>query len=94
MQEAVAEALEVCASLKISLPYPDPLEKVMQVCRDTADNVASMLQDVLKQRRTEIEFINGAIVREGKRLGIPTPVNATITSLVSVMEETYSEALF
>ena len=94
MQQAVAEALEICNSLKISLPYPDPLGKVMQVCRDTADNVASMLQDVLKNRRTEISFINGAIVQEGKRLGIPTPVNAVLTSVVSVIEESYSESLF
>ena len=93
MQQAVAEALEVCNSLQISLPYPDPLGKVMQVCRDTADNVASMLQDVLKNRRTEISFINGAIVQEGKRLGIPTPVNAVLTSVVSVVEETYGESL-
>jgi 2-dehydropantoate 2-reductase len=93
MQEAVAEALRVSSSLQISLPYPDPLGKVMQVCRDTADNVASMLQDVLKRRRTEIGFINGAIVREGKRLGVPTPVNSTLTSLVTVIEETYEESL-
>ena len=72
-------------------PYPDPWATVVQVCRDTAGNVASMLQDVLRQQPTEIAFINGAIVREGKRLGIPTPVNATLTSLVTVIQETYEE---
>jgi 2-dehydropantoate 2-reductase len=38
----------------------------------------SLLQDVLKGRRTEIEYLNGVVVAEGKRLGIATPVNAAI----------------
>jgi 2-dehydropantoate 2-reductase len=49
-----------------------------------------MLQDVLAQRETEVDFINGAIVREGERLGIDTPVNRTITNLVRTIEKTYS----
>jgi 2-dehydropantoate 2-reductase len=48
-----------------------------------------MLQDVLAQRETEVDFINGAIVREGERLGIDTPVNRTITNLVRAIEKTY-----
>jgi len=94
MEKAVAEAIEVCNAMQISLPYPDPLGKVIQVCRDTSENIASMLQDVLKKRRTEISFINGAVVREGKRMGIPTPVNEIITALMEVIEETYEESLF
>jgi 2-dehydropantoate 2-reductase len=93
MAEAVAEAVAVCGALQISLPFPDPRGKVEQVCRDTAANVASMLQDILKHRKTEIEFINGAIVREGRRVGVPTPVNATLTALVKALEETHEERL-
>jgi 2-dehydropantoate 2-reductase len=48
-----------------------------------------MLQDVLSQRRTEIDSINGAVVREGLRLGIPTPVNETLTRLVRTIEASY-----
>jgi len=65
----------------------------MEVCRATAGNIASMLQDVLKNKMTEIEAINGAIVREGQELGIPTPVNMTLTSLVQGLQETYEESL-
>jgi 2-dehydropantoate 2-reductase len=36
-----------------------------------------------------VDFINGAIVREGERLGIDTPVNRTITNLVRAIEKTY-----
>jgi 2-dehydropantoate 2-reductase len=59
----------------------------------TADNIASMLQDVLAQRATEIGFINGAIVREGRRLGIPTPVNLTLNSLVEALQDSYEDTV-
>ena len=46
-----------------------------------------MLQDILHGRKTEIEMINGAIVREGERLGVATPVNRTLTLLISCLEK-------
>ena len=91
MEEAVKEAVAVAEAKKIKLPYPDPIGRVIEVCRATAGNIASMLQDVLKEKLTEIDFINGAIVREGQALGIPTPVNLTLTSLVQVIQKTYQE---
>jgi 2-dehydropantoate 2-reductase len=48
-----------------------------------------MLQDVEAKRRTEIDAINGAIVERGEKLGIPTPVNKTLTDLVKIMELRY-----
>ena len=47
---------------------------------------SSMSQDVSKGRRTEIEFMNGFIAREGNKSGIPTPVNAAITSVVAEID--------
>ena len=91
MEGAVREAVAVSEAKNIHLPYPDPIGRVTEVCRATADNIASMLQDVLKGKMTEIEAINGAIVREGKALGIPTPINQTLTSLVQGIQETYGE---
>lgn len=94
MEEAVKEAVAVAKAKNIQLPYPDPLGRVMDVCEATAGNVASMLQDVLKGRRTEVDAINGAIVREGEAFGIPTPVNLTLTSLVQAIQETYHERIY
>ncbi|MBW2034693.1 MAG: 2-dehydropantoate 2-reductase [Deltaproteobacteria bacterium] len=93
MDQAVHEAVAVANAKDIRLPYPDPLERVLEVCRATAGNIASMLQDVLKQRLTEVAFINGAIVREGEALGIPTPINRALTCLVQAIEQTYKERL-
>lgn len=52
----------------------------------TADHRSSMLQDLERGRRTEIEAINGSIWRYGREAGIPTPVNATMTRLMRFRE--------
>jgi 2-dehydropantoate 2-reductase len=93
MEELVREAEAVAAAKKIKLPYDDPLARVMEVCRNTSDNISSMLQDVLNKKETEIDFINGAIVMEGEMLGIPTSVNRMITYIVKAIEESYQERL-
>ena len=93
MEEAVKEAVAVARAKDIQLPYPDPLGRVIEVCQATAGNIASMLQDVINEKETEVDFINGAIVREGKAMGIPTPINLTLTSLVQAIQETYQERI-
>ena len=77
----------------IDLPYADPLGRVLEVCRGTSDNVASMLQDILNSRVTEVAYINGAIVREGKKLHVPTPVNHTLTCIVEALQGTYDRRM-
>lgn len=92
LRSAVQEAVKIVKRKRIKLVYDDPIQKVESVCKATAANVSSMLQDVLNNKRTEIDFINGAITRQGKALGIPTPVNETLTALVKTIETTYNAA--
>jgi 2-dehydropantoate 2-reductase len=47
----------------------------------------SMGQDMVKGRRTEIDFLNGLIVRKGEEIGIPTPANAALTDIVKRVEK-------
>ena len=47
----------------------------------------SMGQDMVKGRRTEIEFLNGLIVRKGDEIGLPTPANAALTDIVKRVEK-------
>lgn len=89
MAGAVQEAVQVAAAKGIPLIYENPLEAVRQVCRLTASNVSSMLQDVLRGKKTEIDFINGAIVREGEKTGRPAPINGLLTGLVRTIEGSY-----
>jgi 2-dehydropantoate 2-reductase len=84
------ETAAVASALGIQLPYADPAARVLQHCRDIGAAKPSMLQDVERRRPTEIDAINGAIVREGTRLGIPTPYNHALLLLVRATEELYS----
>ncbi len=88
MAQAISEAEAVIHALNISLPYSNPPEQVKKVCAATAANRASMLQDILKRGRTEVAFINGAIVKKGKSLGIPTPCNAFLCEIIEALEAT------
>lgn len=90
---AVQEASKVVKRKRIKLAYDDPIQKVESVCKATAGNVSSMLQDILNRKRTEIDFINGAIIRQGKALGIPTPVNHVLTGLVKTIEVSYDKVV-
>jgi 2-dehydropantoate 2-reductase len=89
IKEAVREAAAVAEAKKITLPYPNPFRRALDVCRDTAGNTSSMLQDVLNKKATEVDYINGAIVREGDALGISTPTNRVLTSAVRAIQESY-----
>lgn len=88
LSQAVAEAVAVAQAAGITLPYDDPVAQVLSVAEGTAANRSSMLADVLRGAPTEIDFINGAIVREAERLGIETPVNRTLTALVRALDAT------
>ena len=51
---------------------------------------ASMLQDVEAHRATEIDYLNGGIARFGRELGVPTPLNDTITALIKGLEASWT----
>ena len=69
-------------------------EAVIEEClrmgrQDIGSNKSSMLMDVLKKRQTEIDVINGGIVKLGKKHGIETPVNASLAGLIRIIEQNY-----
>jgi len=88
LEMAVKEAMEVSRAEGIELK-DDPLVHCKMVAENTAKNLSSMYQDVTNRRRTEIDYINGAIARGGKKYGIKTPVNEILVKLVKAIEEGY-----
>ena len=54
--------------------------------RTSSEQRPSMGQDMQKGRRTEIEFINGFVVREGEKVGLPCSANAVLTDIVKRVE--------
>ena len=90
MRMAADEAYAVARAAGVNILLEgDPLETCVAGLKAASANKASMLQDVEARRRTEIEAINGAIVERGERLGVPTPINRTLTGLVKIIESRY-----
>jgi 2-dehydropantoate 2-reductase len=86
MREAVQECLQVAQASGIPLPEEATQKRVREVARRTASNRSSMLMDMLARRRSEVDAINGAVVRRGVELGVPVPVNQTLTRLIHALE--------
>ena len=62
---------------------------VLEVIRTTAANTSSMLQDIRAQRRTEIDYINGYVIRRARAQGIPTPENSRLYEFIKRKEHDY-----
>jgi 2-dehydropantoate 2-reductase len=84
--KVVDETVRVAAARGIKLERDRIVATVGAALREHAHHKASMLQDREHGRATEIETINGAVAREGARLGVATPVCDTLTDLVRVIE--------
>jgi 2-dehydropantoate 2-reductase len=83
----VDEGKAVAAAQGIELDA-DPEELIDHAARPEVayDHKASMLQDVEAHRPTEIDYLNGGIVRFGEEHGVPTPLNRAVWVLVKGLE--------
>jgi 2-dehydropantoate 2-reductase len=82
----VDEGRAVADALGIALDS-DPDELISRAAVENHDHKPSMLQDVLARRPTEIDVLNGGIVREGERAGVPTPLHAAVAALIEGLEK-------
>lgn len=82
----VKEGWTVAKERKIKLLFDNPLERTLAVAKMTSENISSMLVDVLRGSKTEIDSINGAIVREGDKMGLSVANNRAIVNLLSIIE--------
>ena len=85
MVDTVSEGSRVAKKLGLNFDE-DPIEHTLKVAEATAKNKNSMLQDVEVGRRTEIDYMNGAIWKVGSEIGVPTPMNRMLTVLVKGLE--------
>jgi 2-dehydropantoate 2-reductase len=93
MQSLLREVIAVAQAQDIPLNFDERWEAITGLLKRCAPNAkSSMLQDVERTRRTEIDVINGAVVEAGQRLGIPTPHNDAMFWLVKSLEETFEPA--
>jgi 2-dehydropantoate 2-reductase len=86
IRQVVEEVAAVSAAMKVPLP-PDMSERVVKTSQEIRDIHTSMYDDWKAGRRTEIDHLNGYIVKQGRKFGIPTPVNEALTAMIKTMTE-------
>lgn len=86
MVKTVIEGKHVASKNGVKLEN-DPVSSMLKTAELTAQNKNSMLQDIERGKRTEIDFINGAISSLGKKLRVSTPLNSLLTYLVRGLEK-------
>jgi 2-dehydropantoate 2-reductase len=82
----INEAAAVAAAKGIKLAYDDPVQWVSDFVGKIPNARPSMYQDLLAGRRSEIDSIQGGVVAEGAKLGVPTPTCAFMVQLVKALE--------
>jgi 2-dehydropantoate 2-reductase len=93
MREILREVVAVVGALGVEIDEEERWDSITGLLKRAANAKSSMLQDVEKQRRTEIDVINGAVVEAGQRFGIQTPYNQSMVLLVKSLEETFDNNL-
>jgi 2-dehydropantoate 2-reductase len=88
--DLITEGEAVARALNIEL-HGDPRALVQKGANAPGKHRASMLQDVLAKRPTEVDFMNGAIVRWGEQVGVPTPLNRALWELIKGLEHSWTD---
>jgi 2-dehydropantoate 2-reductase len=89
VHDLVDEGKSVAAAAGVEL-YDDPWEMNVLATRRGSAHYPSMLEDVDARRPTEVELINGALVREAQRVGVEAPLHSAVYRLVKAKEDSYS----
>ncbi len=82
LRQTALESARVAAAAGIRLPFDDPIGAVEAVASRTANNDSSMLQDLRRGAPTEIDAINGAVIRAAHSLGLAAPQNELLRNLI------------
>lgn len=87
MSRVVAESIAVGRAAGVRMPGADFTEKWLENLAKFGDAFSSTAQDLARGKRTEIESLNGYIVRRGSELGVATPSNFALYAMVRLLEE-------
>ena len=87
MRDVVAECLAVAKAEGVQVPG-DVHAAMRKLADSMPSQYSSTAQDLARGKRTEIDYLNGLIVRRGEALGIATPANRVLWALVKLMETT------
>ena len=85
MHEVVEECLAVAKAARVNMPH-DMHEATRRIAQTMPAQYSSTAQDLARGKKTEIDHLNGFVVRKGEALGVATPVNRTLLALVKALE--------
>jgi 2-dehydropantoate 2-reductase len=86
MDDAVREIVTLAKAKGVRIAMPDPVEAVLRFADTMPQAISSTAQDLARGRPTEIDYLNGYVVRECDARGLPAPVNRTLHALVKLLE--------
>jgi 2-dehydropantoate 2-reductase len=87
MRMVIEETVALGRASGVQLPEAGWVEKGLKNAETLGDATSSTAQDIARGKRTEIDSLNGYIVRRGAELGVPVPVSSTLYALVKLIEE-------
>ena len=85
MRDVVEETLAVAKAIGVQMA-PDMLARTYRIAEAMPTQYSSTAQDLARGKRTEIDHLNGYVVRRGEALGVPTPANRALHALVKLLE--------
>ncbi len=87
MRGVVEEVIAVAAAAGVRLPGYDPLAATLKLADSMPEQTSSTAQDIARGRPTEIDSLNGYVVRRGRELGVPVPVNQALYAMLKLLEQ-------
>lgn len=87
VKSIINEVILVAEKEGLNFNSEEIFNTVMKAIKNSAENKSSMLQDILKGKKTEIDFLNGKVVELGKKHNVKTPVNEMLVSMVKFLEK-------
>jgi 2-dehydropantoate 2-reductase len=87
LRTVINECVAVARAAGVALPDIDWTEKGLKNAETLGEATSSTAQDIARGKPTEIDSLNGYIVRRGKELGVSMPVNMTLFALIKLIEE-------
>ena len=88
-KEIILETRQVAKADGVDVSEKDCLEMFNRIVDSRQTNKSSMAFDVLKNRKTEIDFISGAVSKIGKKHGVKTPLNDLMYNIIKIKEGMY-----
>jgi 2-dehydropantoate 2-reductase len=92
VRQLVNECVAVARAGGVPLPEVDFVEMVLRFAEKVGQVFSSTAQDLDRGKRTEVDALNGFVVRRGAELGVPTPVNQSLLALVKLREAQFAHA--